>query len=56
MSTPHIANVDRMDDGILVTFTNDVVVLFGAETLWNNRHLAKEPIAGEKEKEGPEGN
>jgi hypothetical protein len=36
-----------MDDGIIVNFTNDVVILFTANMLWNNRQLGEEKIVGE---------
>ena len=53
MSIPHVATVDKMDDGVLVTFTNDVTVLFAAETLWNSRHLGEEKIGSGAKEEKP---
>jgi hypothetical protein len=51
METPRIClvDVDRLNDGILVTFSNDILIFITAETLWDNRHLGEEPIIAPKE-------
>ena len=44
MNHPHILTVDRLDDGIVLTFSNSRVLFFTAEYLWSIRKESEEPL------------
>jgi hypothetical protein len=47
MESPHVDMVDRLDDGVVFTFSNGRVLFFSAAFLWANRDKSEEPYPPE---------
>jgi hypothetical protein len=44
MERPHIANIDRLDDGIVVTYSNGIIHFVPASYLWERRNDFQAPL------------
>ncbi len=48
MDNPPISDIDRLDDGVVVTYSDGTVLFFAGEFLWKFREDALMPIPKEK--------